>query len=65
FRALAKVTPQKASSIHSRYYGIKKIAKKEGLTLDDIINKYLLRGQIDEIEQMLQEMSVDLSVTEE
>ncbi len=53
FRALAKITPQKATSIHSRYYGIKKIAKKEGLTLDDIITKYSLRGQIEKIEQDL------------
>ncbi len=64
FRALAKVTGQKATSIHSRYFGRKKIAKKEGLTLDDIITKYTLHGLIEEIEQKMQEMSVDLSVTE-
>jgi len=65
FRALAKVTGQKATSIHSRYFGRKKIAKKEGLTLDDIITKYTLHGLIEEIEQKLQEMSVNLSVTQE
>jgi len=65
FRALEKITDQKATSIHSRYFDIKKTAKKEGLTLDDIITKYSLQGQIDEIEQDLREMSVDLSVTQE
>jgi hypothetical protein len=64
FRALAKVTGQKATSIHSRYFGRKKIAKKEGLTLDDIIFAYSLQKPILEIERKLQEMSVDLSVTE-
>jgi len=65
FRALAKVTGQEATSIHSRYFGRKKIAKEEGLTLEDIISKYSLHRLIDEIEQKLQEMSVNLSVTEE
>ena len=64
FRTLAKVTGKKPSSIHSRFFGIKKIAKKEGLTLDDIITKYSLHRLIEETEQKLQEMSVDLSVTE-
>jgi hypothetical protein len=64
FRTLAKVTGKKPSSIHSRFFGRKKIAKKEGLTLDDIITKYSLHRLIEETEQKLQEMSVDLSVTE-
>jgi hypothetical protein len=64
FRTLAKVTGQETSSIHSRYFGRKKIAKKEGLTLEDIINIYSLQKLILEIEQKLQKMSVNLSVTE-
>jgi hypothetical protein len=65
FRKLAEITPQKVNSIQPRYWSKKKIAKKEGLTLDDIITKYSLHRLIEEIEQKLQEMSVDLSVTEE
>ena len=64
FRALEKVTPQKANSIQPRYWSKKKIAKKVGLTPDDIITKYSLREQIEKIEQDLQEMSVDLLVSE-
>jgi len=60
FRKLAEVTGQKYNSIQPRYWDRKKIAKNEGLTLDDIITKYSLHRLIDEIE----EMSVDLSVTE-
>ncbi len=65
FRELAKVTSQKTSTIHTTYFDRKKIAKKEGLTLDDIIHKCSLQKPILEIEQTLQKMSVDLSVTEE
>ncbi len=60
FRKLAEITGQKVNSIQPRYWDKKKIAKKEGLTLDDIINQYSLHKPIFEIE----EMSVDLSVTE-
>ncbi|MCH7518958.1 MAG: hypothetical protein IH964_08010 [Candidatus Dadabacteria bacterium] len=64
FRKLAEVTDEKFDSIQPRYFGRKKIAKEKGLTLDDIIIQYSLRKQIYEMEQKLEEMSVDLSVTE-
>lgn len=64
FKELAKLTGQKSNSIHSRYFGRKKIAKSKGLTIDNIIAKYSLQERIDKIEQEFQEMSVDLSVTE-
>ena len=64
FRKLAEITGQKATSIHSRYFGRKKIAKKEGLTLDDIIIQHSLQKSILNMEQKLQEMSVNMSVTE-
>jgi hypothetical protein len=64
FRKLAELTDDKFDSIQPRYFGRKKIAKKEGLTLDDIIIQYSLQKSILEIEQKLQEMSVNLSVTE-
>jgi len=64
FRKLAELTDEKFDSIQPRYFGRKKIAKEKGLTLDDIIHQYSLRKQIYEMEQKLQEMSVDLSVTE-
>ncbi len=64
FRKLAELTDKKFDSIKPRYFGRKKIAKEKGLTLDDIITKYSLHRQIDKIEQELQEMSVNLSVTE-
>ena len=60
FGKLAEITGQKVNSIQPRYWDKKKIVKKEGLTLDDIINQYSLHKPIFEIE----EMSVDLSVTE-
>jgi len=64
FRKLAEVAGQKYNSIQPRYWDRKKIAKNESITLDDIITKYSLQKPILEIEQKLQEMSVDLSVTE-
>jgi len=56
FRKLAEVTDQKYNSIRPRYWNKKKIANKEGLTLDDIITKYSLQKQIYEmeLEQQLQ-----------
>jgi len=64
FRKLVEVTGQNYNSIQPRYWIRRKIAKEEGLNLDDIITKYSLHRLIDEMEQKLQEMSVDLSVTE-
>lgn len=64
FRKLAEVTGQKTNSIQPRYWHRNKIAKKEGLTLDNIISQYSLQKPILEIEQKLQEMSVNMSVTD-
>ena len=50
---LAKATGQKYNSIQPRYWEKKKIAKREGLTLNDIINKYALDEYIEDIERKL------------
>lgn len=54
FRKLAELTSQKPNSIQPRYFDRKKIAKKEGLTLDDIIIQYSLDKSIIEIESKLE-----------
>ena len=53
-RKLEEVTGQEYNSIQPRYWERKNIAKKEGLTLDDIITKYALHKYIEDIEQQLQ-----------